>query len=265
MENNNHSDVGHHSNHETSTSHSADSNHNKRESSHKLKNNLNTPTSVIIGSIIIGLSIIIGMPKMGSNNMMIDPDKIFQGRAFNKNEMMMGGPKDDVIFLSYSDTECPFCKSFENNVIKKIEENYKGKIGYAYRKYPLSFHTQAYTESLAALCARDQGGIEAYKKYNDETFARTKSNNGLNPNEINNIANVLKLDINKFNSCLVASSTDIMLKADIADGTAAGVEGTPYSMILLKRGDEYQIVSKINGARDYDYVAKAIDMAIKYK
>ncbi len=266
MENNNHSAAEHHSNHVAATSHSAYSTHNKSESSHKLKNNLNTSSAIIIGSIIIGICLIIGLKiGGGSGGYAIDPDKIFQGRAFNKNEMMMGGPKDDVIFLSYSDTECPFCKSFENNVIKKIEENYKGKIGYAYRKYPLSFHTQAYTESLAALCARDQGGIEAYKKYNDETFARTKSNNGLNPNEINNIANVLKLDINKFNSCLVASSTDIMLKADIADGAAAGVEGTPYSMVLIRRGDEYQIISKINGARDYDYVAKAIDMAIKYK
>ena len=260
MENNNHNDVIHHTNHQPIDGHG-------KEKTNKqiFKNNLSTSSSIIIGSIIIGLSVMIGISRMGTASTFIDPDKIFQGRAFNKNEMLMGSPKDDVIFLSYSDTECPFCKSFENNVVKKIESNYNGKIGYAYRKYPLSFHTQAYTESLAAFCARDQGGVAAYKKYNDEIFARTKSNNGLNPQEINNIASVLKLDINKFNNCLVASSTDAMLKADIADGTAAGVEGTPYSMILLRRGDEYQIISKINGARDYDYVAKAIDMAIKYK
>ena len=202
--------------------------------------NINTQGAIIIGSIIIGLSIIIGMSGIEASNMAIDPEKIFQGRPFAKNEMLMGDIKDKVIFLSYSDTECPFCKSFENDVIKKIEENYKGKIGYAYRKYPLSFHPQAYTESLAAFCARDQGGVEIYKKYNDEIFARTKSNNGLNPQEINNIANVLKLDMNKFNSCLVASSTDMMLKADIADGAAVGVEGTPYSLVLIRRGDGYQ-------------------------
>ena len=71
--------------------------------------------------------------------------------------------------------------------------------------------------------------------------------------------------MNKFNNCIVATSTKQMLQADIADGVTAGVEGTPYSLVLVKRGDEYQIISKINGARDYAYVSKAIDLALKYK
>ena len=232
----------------------------------KTHNKLNTPLAILIGSVIIGVCIILGLTLSGGRgNAMIDPDKIFQGRAFAKNEMLMGKTSDDVIFLEYSDTECPFCKMFNNDVTLKIKENYKGKIGFAYRKYPLPMHPQATTESLAALCAREQGGVELYERYNQETFARTKSNNGMADGETVRIAKDLKMDMNKFNTCVTASSTKEMLMADIADGVAAGVEGTPYSMVLIRHGDQYQILARINGARDYAYVSRAIDQAIKYK
>ena len=235
----------------------------------KKHNQLNTSASIIIGSIIIGVSIVIGMSRMGKSNISIDPEKIFQGRAFSKNEMLMGSTSDNVIFLTYTDTECPFCKIFENGTVSKIRDNYKGKIGFATRKYPLPMHPQATIESLASLCAREQGGVTVYDKYNQEIFARTKSNNGFDINQIGNvmteIATNLKLDINKFNTCQSASSTKAMLQADINDGASAGVEGTPYSLVMVRRGSDYQIMSRINGARDYDYVAKAIDLAIKYK
>ncbi len=232
----------------------------------KTHNKLSQPSAILIGSVIISVSIVIGLTLSGSRgNAMIDPDKIFQGRAFASNEMLMGKASDDVIFLEYSDTECPFCKMFNNDVTLKIKENYKGKIGFAYRKYPLPMHPQATTQSLAAFCARDQGGVEMYERYNQETFARTKSNNGMADGETIRIANDLKLDMNKFNTCVNASSTKSILAADIADGVSAGVEGTPYSMVLIKRGSDYQILARINGARDYAYVSRAIDQAIKYK
>ena len=232
----------------------------------KNHNKLNTPLAILIGSVIIGVSVVLGLTLSGGHgNTMIDPDKVFQGRAFASNEMLIGKTSDDVIFLEYSDTECPFCKMFNNDVTLKIKENYKGKIGFAYRKYPLPMHPQATTESLAALCAREQGGVELYERYNQETFARTKSNNGMADGETVRIATDLKMDMNKFNACVTASSTKEMLRADIADGAAAGVEGTPYSMILIRRGDQYQILARINGARDYAYVSRAIDQAIKYK
>ncbi len=225
----------------------------------KKHNQLNTSAAIIISSIIIGVSIVIGMSRIGTNNMSIDPEKIFQGRSFAKNEMLMGSTNNDVIFLTYTDTECPFCKMFETGTVSKIRDNYKGKIGFATRKYPLPMHPQATIESLASLCAREQGGAEIYDKYNQEIFNKTKSNNGFEPNQIamvmTQIATGLKLDISKFNTCQNASSTKALLQADIADGAAAGVEGTPYSLVLVRRGSDYQIMSRINGARDYDYVA----------
>ena len=95
----------------------------------KTHNKLNTPLAILIGSVIISVSVILGLTLNKSNNSsMIDPDKIFQGRPFAKNEMLMGSISDDVIFLEYSDTECPFCKMFNNDVTLKIKENYQKRI-----------------------------------------------------------------------------------------------------------------------------------------
>lgn len=232
----------------------------------KKENKLSNSSAIILGAIIIGVSIIIGMPRMGSTQTSaIDPEKIFQGRQLAANEMLMGSKDDSVIFLTYSDTECPFCKLFNDDVMSQIKVNYKGKIGLAYRKYPLPMHPLATNESIAALCAREQGGVEVYEAYTQAIFQKTKSNNNFDLNEIPKIANSLKLDMDKFNKCLQSSDIKAILQADITDGNNIGVEGTPYSLVMIKRGNDYQIVSRINGARDYQYVSKAIDLALKYK
>jgi predicted DsbA family dithiol-disulfide isomerase len=48
----------------------------------------------------------------------------------------------------------------------------------------------------------------------------------------------------------------------MADGVAAGVQGTPTSFVLVKTRKGYEQVALIDGARPYTYFKAALDQAL---
>ena len=222
---------------------------------------------VIIPSVIIGIFILAGafVLRGGNDNTeFVDPDKIFMGRDFKPEEFLKGSVKNKVIFLEYSDTECPFCKKFHEESTSKIESDAKyNDVAMVYRHYPLPFHTKAPKEAEATLCARELGGQEAYKKYINTIFSVTPANNGLDEKELPNIASTVGLDVAKFNTCLSSGKYAQQVQDDLSDGNAVGVSGTPHSLVMVKNGDQYRIIARIEGARDYKYVSAVLDQVLK--
>jgi protein-disulfide isomerase len=122
--------------------------------------------SIIIGSIIIAGAILYsGKMNTGNNSEFIDPDTIFSGRELKEEELLSGNLKNKVIVLEYSDLECPFCKKFQIETMQNISKKYEGKVGFAFRHFPLTFHKKAPKEAEATLCARELGGQNAYRGY----------------------------------------------------------------------------------------------------
>ena len=72
-----------------------------------------------------------------------------------------------------------------------------------YKHYPITqLHQKAFRESLATECAWDQGGDEMFWKYINILFEITPSNDGLEDEELYNIAKELNLDMPSFELCL---------------------------------------------------------------
>lgn len=223
---------------------------------------------VVLGSVIIGLFILAGayiMRGSGSSSEFVDPDKIFMGREFKDEEFTQGSTKNKIVFVQYSDTECPFCKKFHEETISKIEVDPKySTIGMAYRHYPLPFHLKAPKEAEATLCAREQGGQKGYRDYLDTIFTETPANDGLDAAELPKIATKIGLDAAKFNECLSSGKYAQQVNDDLADGSAVGVTGTPNSLVMIKTDSGYRILARIDGARDLKYVQAILDQAIKF-
>jgi protein-disulfide isomerase len=59
----------------------------------------------------------------------------------------------------------------------------------------------------------------------------------------------------------VESST--IVSDSIQDGVKAGVSGTPATFILKRDGDEYEVFSFIEGAREYEYFKAVIDASLE--
>lgn len=90
------------------------------------------------------------------------------------------GNKDaEIVVVEFSDYECPFCQRHFQQTYPTLNSKYidTGEVKMIFRDLPLSFHDPVATEAaVAANCAREQGGDEAYYKFHDAYFANTKAN-----------------------------------------------------------------------------------------
>ncbi|MDQ5957383.1 MAG: hypothetical protein QG614_358 [Patescibacteria group bacterium] len=238
----------------------------------EIKKNSNA-IAIILGSIIIAASIVFGLKtyngSSSANSGFVDPDSIYSGTTFRPEEYLYGKGDKKVVLVEFSDLECPFCKQLHNQTMPEIYKNYSDKLDIVFKHFPLPFHTKAPAEAVATMCARDQGGQEAYRNFIEEIYRVTEGNDTLDPAKLPEIAKNLNLDVNKFNECIVnASSTQEKMNqiaVDIQDGTSANISGTPGTLVLIKTDGEYRIFTTVEGARDYSYFSRIIDQALKQK
>src|SRR6185437_4409293 len=61
-----------------------------------------------------------------------------------------------VTIVEFADYECPYCQQIQP-VVDKLLSDYKGKIGFVFKDFPLPMHSHAEVAAEAAHCAQDQG------------------------------------------------------------------------------------------------------------
>src|SRR5690606_3095695 len=104
------------------------------------------------------------------------------------------GNKDGVITLiEYSDFECPFCARGYATV-NELLEKYEGKIRFAYKHLPLSFHPNAMPASQYYEAIRLQDPEKAWKFHDKIYEEQGKLRNG--ESFLKAIAKELKVDMN---------------------------------------------------------------------
>jgi predicted DsbA family dithiol-disulfide isomerase len=135
-----------------------------------------------------------------------------------------GDTKAPVTIVEFSDYQCPFCSRAEETV-KKVLDDYKGKVRLYYRDYPLPFHGQAQKASEAALCAADQG---KYWEMHARLFANQSA---LAVPQLKEHAKGLGLEAGRFDKCLDSGEKAKMVEASKKAGDQAGVNGTPAFFI----------------------------------
>lgn len=211
---------------------------------------------IVAGLIIAGAVLLKGSGSSGAlptanNNA---GNGTFQGRAVSKDEHIFGNKNAEIVIVEYSDTECPFCKSFHKTMEQVVTDSDE-KVAWVFRHYPIpQLHSKATREAEATECAWDQGGNDAFWNYTNRLFEVTTSNDGLADSELPKIAQYVGLNVATFNNCLSTGKYKEKVAADVSDGAVAGVRGTPSSFIL-KKG---KLVNTIPGALPYDRVMQMI-------
>ena len=188
------------------------------------------------------------------------------GKVSIYDDPVLGDKNAPLTIVEFSDYECPFCKRSFNDVLPELKKNYidTGKLKLVYRDFPLSFHANAHKEAEAAECARSQGGDADYYKYNDQIFTQTTSNGtGLALTKLPVIAKNLGLDVTKFQQCLDSGKFSGEVDKDIADGSAAGVSGTPAWFIGKSSKDGTINATLVVGAQPFAAFKVVIDEELK--
>lgn len=128
-----------------------------------------------------------------------------------------------VTMLEFADYECSYCQQI-HPLLQRIESEFKGKVAFAFKDYPLPMHPSAIKSAEAAHCAGVQG---KYWEYHDILF-ETKQ---LTPDALKAHARALKLDVPKFDTCLDSGQTSNIVTANTAEAQSLVLQGTPTILI----------------------------------
>ena len=226
------------------------------------QNTFTIPLAIIVAGGLVAAAIYFGAgssnPTPIANNtdtQAVDINLV----SVTEKDHIIGDKNAELVIVEYSDTECPFCKTF-HKTMKEVVQNYDGKVAWVYRHFPIAqLHSKASKEAEATECAAELGGNQVFWKYLDKIFETTNSNNSLDPSELPKIATAIGLDGNAFNACLSSSRYAELVKKSVEEAIKAGALGTPYSVIVTRDGQKILI----NGAEPLTMVKAKIDGLLK--
>ncbi|MFC7344475.1 DsbA family protein [Saccharopolyspora griseoalba] len=156
--------------------------------------------------------------------------------------LLSEAPDGKVTVVEFLDYQCPACHQYYDNLTKKVEQDYQGKITFVARNYPLDMHKLAQPAARAAEAAALQGKFkEMYHALYDNYSSWAGSGEQLSSDvnkanaEFDKYARQIGLDMDKFHQDLNSPQVQKKIDADVADGEKAGVSGTPTIFINGKQ------------------------------
>lgn len=141
-----------------------------------------------------------------------------------------GDASAPVTIIEYSDFECPYCGRLARALAEAAKQK-PGAFRYHFKHYPMDnacnpnikrkFHEDACRAAKAGVCAQQQGRFWAL---HDQMFQnRTR----LSLDDIKGYAAQSGIDVDQLVGCMDDPKTVERVQADIAEGKALGVGGTP--------------------------------------
>jgi len=146
-------------------------------------------------------------------------------RLLLRNSPVTGSVSQKIIMAEFSDFECPFCAR-GHAVVKEFMAKNQNDVTLVYKHFPLTdIHPQAEPAALASWAAFQQG---KFWEYHDALFEQQKR---LGEEFYLELANNLKLDIDRFNRDRQSKEAKEAIKKDFELGKSLGVRGTPSFVV----------------------------------
>lgn len=139
-----------------------------------------------------------------------------------------GNASASAYLVEFSDFQCPACAAYEP-IVEQIREQYKDKLQFVYRHYPLPQHPFAEKAALAAEAAGKQG---KFWEMHDQLFVKQDA---LSDETINEIAKSLGLNEEAFKKDLEDSDLKQRVANDKSAGNGLGVNSTPSFFLNGKK------------------------------
>lgn len=163
---------------------------------------------------------------------------------------LLGSIEAPILFLEFSDYQCPFCGQFAREVHPTIVKEFvdTDAVAYQFFDFPLDrVHPAARTASEAAMCA---GRSRRYWQMYDSLFSNQGSLGGTA--QLMALAKGIGLDERAFGECLERGETSAVVQANQNLGHRLGVRATPTFMLGYREPDGSVRVNKtLSGAKPY--------------
>lgn len=152
----------------------------------------------------------------------------------------IGTTSPQITIVEFSDFACPYCRqSF--SAMRELSLLYKNDIKIIFRDFPI--HDNSMALAMAARCAGEQ---KKFWLMHDKLFQLADT---LQVSQLNDVANDIGLDVNKFDDCQKTERYQTSIQKDYSDGEYLGISGTPTWFI-----NGY----KVEGAMTRDMLEKII-------
>ncbi len=198
--------------------------------------------------IVVGAAFFLGGKPAQQGGEKVDNTKLLVGAGTHQ----IGSSSARVTIVEFADFQCPACAS-AHPVVKQIVEEYKDRIYYVFRHFPLPGHRNALSAAKAAEAAGKQGKFfEMHDLLFNNQADWAESNN---PEEIfRGYAQNLNLNLESFNTSFADTSLAKNIQKDQDDALQLGVNSTPTFFI---NGEKY------TGVLSYDNFKRIIDEKLK--
>jgi protein-disulfide isomerase len=202
-------------------------------------NKLIIPISIIVAGVLIGAAVVYthATPAKTDNTQANNTPKTANIKPITADDHILGDPAAKVLMVEYSDTECPFCKTFAATMEKIIDTYGKDStVAWVYRQYPIAqLHPKAPKEAEATECVNQLAGNDVFWKYLEKIYAVTPSNNNLDSAQLPILAASFGVDKKAFQSCLDNNTFTEKIQTDVTNALSSGAQGTPYTVLVSKK------------------------------
>jgi protein-disulfide isomerase len=200
-----------------------------QEKAVKEKRNAKIKKLSIWGGVILAF-LVIGFVLLQVVTAPTQPTQTINIAPVSARDISTGNPKAKVTLIEYADFQCPACAAY-HPIIDQLLSNYKDKIFYVYRMFPLTTaHPNALISAQAAYAAYKQ---KAFFKYDDMLFSKQTEWADLQDPKtaLVDYATLLKLDTVKFQTDMLSSEAQKYVQDSEAEATNEGINQTPTFFI----------------------------------
>ena len=173
---------------------------------------------------------------------------------FRESDHILGNPDAKIKMITFSDFECPYCKTFHETMLKITDEYAKdGRVAWTMRHFPVHGEpTQI--KAVANECAGSLGNDIKFWEMTEKIF-ETTPNGWITVADLPSIAESIGLDKDAFESCLKNQNIIDKVQTDFQEGIDLGVTGTPFTVVITKTGETFPV----NGAQPYAEIKSMIE------
>lgn len=141
---------------------------------------------------------------------------------------IIGSPSANVWLIIISDFQCPYCKTWHDDVWEPLRKEYveTGKIRVAYVNLPLPMHANAWPAASTAMCAGVQG---KFWPVQDAIFRTQRAWADLpDPTAaFEQMARDAGANIDELRACVTSGAVRPLIQADMERANNAGAQSTP--------------------------------------
>lgn len=226
------------------------------------KQSLNLSVSILIAGVLIAGAVIYAVgaknqPAVAPSGGNQPAPTFDQLMKLTSRDVILGDPNAPVTFIEYGDYQCPFCARFFSTVESSLKDNYikDGKVRFVFRDLSI-LGSESQGAAEAAECAKDQGKFWPFHDalYTAEEADAQENNGNLNRDLFLRLAGQVGMNTKDFGSCYDAHKYTQVVKDVTRAAQAAGLNGTPSSLV------NGQLVV---GAQPYSYFSQTIDSLLK--